>query len=193
MVQADGAPAALDLSYSRLLLLAIPAIIGEAAAPIAVLIDTALISRAYSNSTAGTDAVGAFACVSSSTAFVAGCFNFVVAVTMAQLGAVTGSRDWSRLGSSIRFALLCVLSVAAVCIGVLFGCETPLYSAFGLSPTVEAKARVFFPYRVGAVAPQLLMRCCCAVLVGTQHLLIATSISVAASGSVSCARQCLRS
>ena len=86
--EAERTPAA--PGYSTILLLAIPAIITEAAVPVAMLVDTALLGNSNSNSTINTETVAAFASVNSAATFLTGCFNCVVSVTMASVGAAVG-------------------------------------------------------------------------------------------------------
>lgn len=64
--------------YARLTWLAVPAILNNAAAPIAALVDVALLAGSAADHAAGTERIAAYALVSGTLGFSVNIFNFLI-------------------------------------------------------------------------------------------------------------------
>ena len=90
-------PPPAPISHLALARLCVYAVVNEASPQVAVLIDLALVANAT-----GVSGAAAYAAVSGAVAFATGLFNFLVAVTMAQVGRAVGRGDWGDVRLRFR-------------------------------------------------------------------------------------------
>eukprot|EP00037_Helgoeca_nana_P035676 m.426291 g.426291 ORF g.426291 m.426291 type:complete len:496 (-) comp57342_c0_seq1:108-1595(-) len=173
-VVAPTTPQTTRYSTSWLISLAVPGMLTNAAQPIAELSIVVMLSHTGSNPTV---VVAAYALATSTVSFCANVFNFLLSVTMSEVGRAVGGKRWNELGRAIRVALTTALVAAAVCVGMVMLCKEQIYWLFSAVPAVRAEADVYIVLRVAAVPLLFVGRVASSVLVGFQRIRLVAAIT----------------
>ena len=121
-----------EAQHASLLRVCFLSAITEASGQLALMGELALVAKFTDvNSTA------AYAAVASYQTLITRLFNFVISVTMAQVGSAVGKKRWARVGSLVRIALLAAFLTSLLCAGLLFGLRDPVWRLMDLSPAVD--------------------------------------------------------
>ena len=156
-------PPPAPISHLALARLCVYAVVNEASPQVAVLIDLALVANAT-----GVSGAAAYAAVSGAVAFATGLFNFLVAVTMAQVGRAVGRGDWGDVRLRFRVAVASAVVSACACGALLYAAQDPLWELMALTPEVRRLAVSFFPIRLAQLLPTMLQRVSGGLLGGFQ-------------------------
>ncbi|GMH70318.1 hypothetical protein TrST_g4871 [Triparma strigata] len=161
-----------DVTFLKLLKQSVLAIANEASPYVAIVATTSLLSHhATSSRNSSTDVTAAFSGVQSSTSFVTGLFNFLIAVVMNHVGNAVGAKAWGEVGPRIRFSVFSTLLVGVVCCLLLLLLEDfILIDLLEYDEEVLDLARVYYKWRAFTVPAQLLLKVSTGVLAGLQML-----------------------
>ena len=151
------------ISHLALARLCVYAVVNDASPQVAILIDLALVANAT-----GIPGAAAYAAVSGAVAFATGLFNFLVAVTMAQVGRAVGRGDWVDVRLRFRVAVASAVVSACACGALLYAAQDPLWELMALTPEVRRLAVSFFPIRLVQLLPTMLQRVSGGLLGGFQ-------------------------
>lgn len=165
-----------DIRIGTIVRASIPAILNNAAAPLAEVLQLAVCGR----SAEGTSAVAAFSAVNAVTSFVANVMNFLVVVVMARVGHALGARQWAVLDATVRAALTAAAAIGGACALALWLLRLQVLTFMSLSPSVgraRELALLYLPYALLRVPALLLLRAASSTLVGYQRLLTASTIN----------------
>ncbi|CAI5929949.1 unnamed protein product [Closterium sp. NIES-65] len=152
------------LHYSSLLRLALPSILLQSGAPLAITFQTALLGRK------STEIVAAWAIVATATNAATVVFNFLVVGVTAKVTKVVAVGAWAQVGARIRLALGMALVMGMVAVGLLLALQQPLWLLLADTPKVLPYARSYFYLRVIGVPPQLLVMCTSGILQGYKRV-----------------------
>ena len=175
-------------SYGKLLKLAAPAILNQAARPLAALLTVGMVGHAPCGSDAPPDSgapqctslqmLAAFTAVTATVGFVMGIFNFLVTVTWAQLGKVAiGEQKWSEVGPRVRVAGIVAGLTGLGCAASLWALQAPIFASMKLDPAVLRLCELFFGWRLAAIAPIFLQQTAFGVLGGYQRLYFLSTLN----------------
>ncbi|GJP81135.1 hypothetical protein CLOP_g11314 [Closterium sp. NIES-67] len=152
------------LHYSSLLRLALPSILLQSGAPLAITFQTALLGRK------STEIVAAWAIVATATNAATVVFNFLVVGVTAKVTKVVAVGAWTQVGARIRLALGMALVMGVVAVGLLLAVQQPLWLLLADTPKVLPLAKSYFYLRVVGVPPQLLVMCTSGILQGYKRV-----------------------
>jgi Na+-driven multidrug efflux pump len=131
---------------------AVPAIILNVAAPVACVLQTALIGR-Y----AGKVPLAAFAAVSIVAGFAVRIFNFLVDGMSSKVGIAVGRKAWDDLAARVRMALLFSLAAGAILSVILNAARGPVcVGLLRLGSEVMSEAEGYWKLRIAMVPVVLL-------------------------------------
>ncbi|EFN57503.1 hypothetical protein CHLNCDRAFT_143078 [Chlorella variabilis] len=140
----------------------IPAIVLNAAPPITVAVQTALLGR-Y----AATSSLAAFAAVGLCVGFVCRVFNFLVDGVSSKVGRCVGSRAWAQLAAHVALSLRWSLALGAAAVPLLLAARAPLCSTvLALGEDVQAEAAGYWLLRTLLVPVQMAAMAAAGVLQG---------------------------
>eukprot|EP00897_Mesotaenium_endlicherianum_P000720 jgi/Mesen1/10649/ME000009S10441 len=160
------------IRYLSLLRLALPSILLQSGAPLAITVQTALLGRK------ATSLVAAWAIVATATNAATVVFNFLVVGVTAKVSKVVGGRAWSLVGSRIRLALISAVSMGVVASLLLLAIKPWLFELLENSPEARTAADHYFALRVFGVPPQLLAMCTSGILQGYKRVYLVAGIQV---------------
>ncbi|CAI7772382.1 unnamed protein product, partial [Closterium sp. NIES-54] len=146
--------------YGALFRLALPSILLQSGAPLAITVQTALLGRK------DTQLVAAWAVVATATNAATVIFNFLVVGVTAKVTKVVAVGAWAQVGMRIRLAFAMALATSAVAVALLLCSQGLLWALLNDSPSVLQYAKSYFYLRVMGVPPQLLVMCTSGVLQG---------------------------
>eukprot|EP00040_Diaphanoeca_grandis_P030185 m.178015 g.178015 ORF g.178015 m.178015 type:complete len:531 (+) comp31920_c2_seq2:148-1740(+) len=165
------------LAFSTLLKLGLPAMVNNAAAPIAAIINVALIAHATKDHTESTNQVAAYALVAGTCGFALNIFNFVVSVTMSLVGESVGKKKWSEVGGRVRISLVVAIVTGFLCAIVVFVLKSYLFELFGASDVVQTAAAEYFLLRLATIPLLFICRVCWGVISGYQRVFSVSLLS----------------
>lgn len=161
------------VSYSSLVALALPSILLQSGAPLAITVQTALLGHK------ATSILAAWAIVATATNAATVVFNFLVVGVTAKVSKVVGAKAWSQIGARIRLALTSALVMGVVAALLLAAIKPWLFILLEDSPEARGPAEEYFYLRVLGVLPQLLAMCTSGILQGYKRVYLVAAIQVA--------------
>ncbi|CAI5935586.1 unnamed protein product [Closterium sp. NIES-64] len=159
--------------YWALFRLALPSILLQSGAPLAITVQTALLGRK------DTQLVAAWAVVATATNAATVIFNFLVVGVTAKVTKVVAVGAWAQVGVRIRLALAMALATSALAVALLLSSQGLLWALLSDSPSVLQYAKSYFYLRVMGVPPQLLVMCTSGVLQGYKHVALVAWLQAA--------------
>ncbi|KAK9836028.1 hypothetical protein WJX81_007032 [Elliptochloris bilobata] len=138
-------------SYKNIFLVSLPAIALNAAAPLTVTVQTALLGQKESSAP-----LAAFAAVNTSANLACFLFNFLVDGVAAKVGQSAGARDWQGARHRAKLAIVCALGAGGLAAVALAALQRPISAFLHLEPEVRYEARVYWWLRAG-LAPLVLL------------------------------------
>ena len=124
-----------EIRWRRLLAENGKAIVLNVAAPLALLVQTAVLgSIAYSS-------LGAYTLVQSSTSLASVIFNFLTDGVSSKVSKSAGEGNWRKVKSHVGLAYAFALALGFACAVLLIGCFKPIFLAAGMSKQVEHQVR----------------------------------------------------
>ncbi|CAI5994526.1 unnamed protein product [Closterium sp. NIES-64] len=159
--------------YWALFRLALPSILLQSGAPLAITVQTALLGRK------DTQLVAAWAVVATATNAATVIFNFLVVGVTAKVTKVVAVGAWAQVGVRIRLALAMALATSALAVALLLSSQGLLWALLSDSPSVLQYAKSYFYLRVMGVPPQLLVMCTSGVLQGYRHVALVAWLQAA--------------
>ncbi|GJP30544.1 hypothetical protein CLOM_g3798 [Closterium sp. NIES-68] len=173
MQQEIQKPSEEQTGYWALFRLALPSILLQSGAPLAITVQTALLGRK------DTQLVAAWAVVATATNAATVIFNFLVVGVTAKVTKVVAVGGWTQVGARIRLALAMALATGAVAVALLLSAQGLLWTMLSHSPSVLQYAKSYFYLRVMGVPPQLLVMCTSGVLQGYKHVVLVAWLQAA--------------
>lgn len=176
-----------EISVAFILSASAPAILNNAAAPLAAAIQLGLLG--HSAGSAAPARVAAFTAVNAITAFIANVANFLIVVTMARVGHAIGAKQWGLLGRTVRVVLLTATIVGCASAEALWLLRRPLLASAApasiddslsdVASTALDEASSYLPAALLRLPPLLILRAASSVLVGYQRVRLASAINTA--------------
>ena len=154
----------------------LPAIINNAAAPVAAALQLGLLGH----STNAANRVAVWSAIGAATTFVTNVANFLIVVTMARVGHALGAKKWELLGSTVRAVLMVAVLVGCVCGLALWLGREPLLTSLSLDAApMHAISSSYLPLALARLPPLLVLKAASAVLVGYQRVRTASMLNLA--------------
>eukprot|EP00730_Choanoeca_flexa_P002403 TRINITY_DN11036_c0_g1_i1.p1 TRINITY_DN11036_c0_g1~~TRINITY_DN11036_c0_g1_i1.p1 ORF type:complete len:457 (+),score=79.97 TRINITY_DN11036_c0_g1_i1:2-1372(+) len=166
-----------ERSSGRALLLALPAMVNQAASPISILIETAFVGQ----SAQGVDSrhrLAAYGAVQSTITFSSGLFTFLLSVTLAQVSKAIGQKAWQIIGEKLRLASLVALLSSFLACGILLMLQDPILGFLGLNETLRQLAYRYFLIRAAGLPLVFIFKVGQGVLTGFKAIHTMCAISV---------------
>ncbi|GBG32937.1 Protein DETOXIFICATION 42 [Hondaea fermentalgiana] len=161
-------------SWCELARLSAVAALNDAVTPTAALVELVLVSHAYDDPVQERTNLAAYSTVVTVCTFFLNIFNFVIVVSMANVGRAVGMQYWEDVGSRVRLAATAALGTGIFCALALVLAQNPIYSLYRTAPEVQDAAHAFYNYRVWSTPFVLLTRTWSGVLSGYQCVHTAT-------------------
>ena len=181
--------AAADIAPLRILSFAGPAILNNAAQPLADLAVLAMVAHAGSGKSTATTNAAALALVAGAVSFGANVFNFVVMVTMSETSRVVGARRWDELPATIRAVYATAVAASVVCAATLYLARDPLFRVFEAPEEVRAAGMVFYEIRLAALPAVFVSRAAGGAVsgLGPRNLRAVAAVNVLQAGTYAAA------
>lgn len=158
--------------YLALLRLALPSILLQSGAPLAITVQTALLGHKSA------ELVAAWAVVATATNAATVVFNFLVVGVTAKVSKVVGARSWKQVGSRIRLALGCAVAFGMIAAVLLWALKGSIFLLLQTTPQALKPAEEYFTLRVLGVLPQLLAMCTSGILQGYKRVNLVASLQI---------------
>ncbi|PRW58447.1 MATE efflux family [Chlorella sorokiniana] len=156
---------------------ALPAIVLNAAPPIVIAVQTALVGR-Y----ASTSALAAFAAVGTCVAFVARAANFLVDGVSSRVGKTVGQRAWSELPTHVHLSVRWSALLGIISVPPLLLLRRPLLAGLlDLAGDVQQVAAGYWVVRSAAIPAQLLAMAAAGILQGFGRVRLNAGLTSAAA------------
>lgn len=155
-------------SWCELARLSAVAALNDAVTPTAALVELILITHAYDDPVEERTSLAAYSTVVTVTAFFLNIFNFVIVVSMANVGRAVGMQSWEDVGSRIRLAVGASVSTGIFCALVLTFVQKFVYILYDSDASVQDAAAPLYMFRVWSTPFLLLTRTWSGVLTGFQ-------------------------
>ncbi|EDQ90639.1 uncharacterized protein MONBRDRAFT_24224 [Monosiga brevicollis MX1] len=159
----------------------------EAAQPVAALCITALLGHSHASNdpdpaTTARHNVAVYGATQSTAFFLAGLFNFLLTVTLAQLSKAIGARSWSTVPMRLRVALGMALLTSAMSWAIMYGLRSPLLQLFGLSKDLIQSSRAFYDWRAHGLVLLFLTRLTTGILTASKAVWTVALINLIGAG-----------
>ena len=163
-----------DVSYLFLIQNGIPAIINNAAAPLALVIKLSIISHA-----GGQNYIAAWSIVQSTISFIQGIFNFLLYVPMAHISHLVGQQSTQvETQTQISWALSISVGVGFICIGSLYvGFQGIVLSIMKVVPDIQPLIMMYFMGLIPSILFAFVSKVCTGIMVGKQHIQMVTLLN----------------
>mgnify|MGYP002877950466 CR=1 FL=1 len=169
----EGERWARETGWRRVAKLSAQGLALNAAAPVALLVQAAVVGRESGA------LLAAFAAVTSAVSLVGVVFNFLSDGITAKVSEAVGRRQWRRVAQLTRWSLSAALGLGLACSAVLFALEGAVFLSVLVPAEVEGAARQFYAVKALSMPVVLLQMASSGVLSGYQHLGLASGINVA--------------